>query len=326
MARLHALFLLMQPAHSWVSTSQHQRDAAAGSLQRLRESNGAINRVWNSPLEATSTDGLGGGLSFAYDTNLCDELLPSFSEASGLWGLTFVDCESIFAAIRTAFSTWSTNHPSLKFNDVTAECAALGDTTGGPFGRGCSRAEIYLTTGTNTSTQDSAATTLNEFRWEPNFFHPNGLRADPGAYVTTGSIVAFTTGDFSSGEYSRTASGANAICWYIDSTFCGGFHRLKQAYGADNVLLIGKSIIFVIWGLGIACTRPSSPASHALHEHIRAHCRLKRAAECVLSTSRPTLGLARRGFRDDLLICAKDHKDPCPRARQGRQEAAEAVY
>lgn len=39
---------------------------------------------------------------------------------------------------------------------------------------------------------------------------------------------------------------------YIDSTFCSGFHRLKTQMGADNVLLLGKAVIFIVWGLGIA--------------------------------------------------------------------------
>lgn len=252
--RLLLLELLVTPALAWVSTSQQQRDAAASTLDQLRASNGALNRVWNAPLEATNTEGLGGGLTFAYDPNICADLLPAFAESSGLWGVSFVNCDSITAAIRTAFASWSTNHPSLKFNDVTADCAMLGDTSGGPFGRGCSRAEIFVTTGTNSSSQDAAATTVNEFAWQPNFFHPNGERAEPGAYATTGSVVSFTSGNFRQRDF-RSTNGANAICWYIDSTFCAPFHRLKGELGADNVLLIGKSIIFIMWGLGIACAR-----------------------------------------------------------------------
>jgi hypothetical protein len=163
---------------SWVSTSQDQRDVAAASLEGLRRSNGALNRLWNTPTNRLSTAGLGGGLTFAYDPRICEDLLPAFSEATGLWGVSFVNCASIHAAIRRAFASWSTNHPTLKFNDVTADCAAAGDVSGGPFGLGCSRAEIFLTTRFNdsSSSQDAAATTVNQFQWEPYFYHPNGVQ------------------------------------------------------------------------------------------------------------------------------------------------------
>lgn len=167
MRQVGLLLLCCGTASAWITTSQHQRDAAAASLELLRKSNGALNRIWNAPTDATTSAGLGGGLTFAYDRKICEDLLPAFSEATGPFGgFSFVDCDTIYAAIRTAFSSWATNHPYLKFNDITADCAARGDFSGGPFGEGCSRAEIYLTTRANASSQDSAATTINEFVWE----------------------------------------------------------------------------------------------------------------------------------------------------------------
>ena len=112
------MLVLKLAAIGWVATSQRQRDSASLSLSALRESNGAVNRLWNAPADSSSVEGLNGGLTFAYDRSMCEKLLPAFSEASGLWGVSFVDCDSIFAAIRTAFASWSTNHPALKFNDV----------------------------------------------------------------------------------------------------------------------------------------------------------------------------------------------------------------
>ena len=209
------LLLLLPPVLGWVSTSQEQRDSSATSLAQLRASRGNLNRVWTYPPDATSSAGLGGGLTFAYDRKICDELLPAMSEASGLWGLRFVDCDTIFAAIRSAFASWSVNHPDIRacaparvsaallllvcarsrlggspsprvrplvsrrlscflppasyllptteFHDVTSDCLALNDASGGPFGRGCSFAEIFLTTTANSSAQDAAATTINQF-------------------------------------------------------------------------------------------------------------------------------------------------------------------
>lgn len=250
---LAAQWLTSHATMGWLLTTQEQADGTATTLDQIRASNGAISRMWHSPPDRTSTSGLGGGLTFAYDRKICDDLLPSMSEASGLWGTSFVDCDSIFAAIRSAFASWSSNHPSIKFHDVTADCLAKGDETGGPLGRGCSRAEIFLTSGSKNSSsgeQDAAATTQNQFAWVPEFHHPNGRIATSGVYATVGSIISFTADAYNPTSRSHYNS-ATPICWYIDSSFCSGFHELKRSVRAENVLLIGKLVIFVIWGLGL---------------------------------------------------------------------------
>lgn len=77
-----------------------------------------------------------------------------------------------------------------------------------------------------------------QFEWDPDFHHPSGIEALPGLYATKGSIIRF--------------SRSNGICWYMDSSFCEGFHQMKRDVGADTVLLIGRLIIFIVWGIGIA--------------------------------------------------------------------------
>ena len=52
---------------------------------------------------------------------------------------------------------------------------------------------------------------------------------------------------FSNGQFND-----NGICWYLDSSFCQGFHVLKQRYGAENVLTTAKVIMFLVWGFAIA--------------------------------------------------------------------------
>ncbi len=233
-----AVAALQAAVVAWLTTSQEQGDLASRSLAALVDSHGALNRVWPMPSEPFSTRGLGGGLTFAYDPSICDELLPAFSESDGLWGVSFVDCESIKAAIRSAFASWSANHPMLKFHDVTADCLATNDLEGGPMGVGCSRAEIWLSTTTNTTSQDAAATTINEFTWDGDFHHPSGVRAMPGLYATSGSIIRFAR--------------SHGVCWYMDSSFCEGFHRWKREFGPDAVLLLGR--------LGALRAPPPSPA------------------------------------------------------------------
>ena len=241
--RLLLLSVLLAGTDAWLTTSQEQGDSSALDLDLLASSNGAINRIWYLPEAAREHGGLGGGISFAYDEErICGDLLPAFSESANLWGASFIDCGSIKAAIRSAFASWTSNHPMLKFHDVTQDCNLAGDTTGGPMGIGCSKAEIWLTTTSNGTAQDAAATTLNDFRWASDFKHPNGVRAVPGLYKTVGSVIRFSNGQHSNA----------GICWYMDSSFCSGFHSLKAKYGAETVLLVGKLIMFVVWGLGIA--------------------------------------------------------------------------
>lgn len=251
--RLLLLAAAAQSSYAWVPTAWYMRDYNSLTLDDIRRSNGAVNRVWSLPPEVNSLRGLGGGITFAYDHKICDDLLPAMSEAVGLWGMSFVDCDTVFAAIRAAFASWSHNHPLLNFHDVTADCIAENNTKGGPFGRGCSRAEIFLTTTGNSSAQDAAATTLNVYEWETRFFHPNGIRASAGVWSTVGAIVAFTASSLKAEDSDEPESG---VCWYIDATFCSFFHQLKASWGAENVLLVGKILLFTIWSLGltISCT------------------------------------------------------------------------
>jgi hypothetical protein len=251
--RLLLLAAAAQSSHAWVPTAWYMRDYNALTLEDIRRSKGAVNRIWSLPPEVNSLRGLGGGITFAYDHKICDDLLPAMSESIGLWGMSFVDCGTVFAAIRAAFASWSHNHPLLNFHDVTADCIAENNTEGGPFGRGCSRAEIFLTTTGNSSAQDAAATTLNVYEWDTRFYHPNGIRASGGVWSTVGSIVAFTTSSFKAEDSGEPRSG---VCWYIDATFCSFFHRLKAEWGAENVLLVGKILLFTIWSLGLtlSCT------------------------------------------------------------------------
>jgi hypothetical protein len=103
-----------------------QYDTAALDLASIVATNGAINRIWTAPRDTLSSRGLGGGLTFAYDdVKICSDLLPAFSESATLFGVSFIDCNSIKESIRSAFASWSSNHPSLKFHDGGRCPAAL---------------------------------------------------------------------------------------------------------------------------------------------------------------------------------------------------------
>ena len=69
---------------------------------------------WTVPTEASSTQGLGGGLSWIMDDALCENLLKQFPERLIIRGLElgsaldFVSCTDIKSAIHRGFRTCTT--------------------------------------------------------------------------------------------------------------------------------------------------------------------------------------------------------------------------
>ena len=220
------LATVLPSAASWITSAQWIPDYTAQTLGRVQASRGAVNRLWTAPAHWTEPDGLGSGVTYAWDPQLCDALLPRFSE--DLWFTEFVTCNTLRAAMARAFATWSAHHPAIAFKDLTAACDDAGAwNTSGPSGRGCNAAEVFITTkwqdGTST---DTAATAISTFARNPNFHHTNGRPASTTeVYATTRAELGFST----------------ELCWYLDSTFCGWFHELKRAYGVEATALIGQA-------------------------------------------------------------------------------------
>ena len=98
---------------------------------------------WPLPQDTTSTVGLGGGLAWTQDADLCAALLDRFdAETFDYFGhrfLSFVSCEEITDALLRGFSTWSANHARISFFAATAECDARNHSA-----RDCALAEVVL--------------------------------------------------------------------------------------------------------------------------------------------------------------------------------------
>ena len=228
------LALSIACANAWVSTSQYHLDQAAVPLSTFKEREGAINRLWDFPVNSASNHGLGGGITYAWDPALCTVLQPSFSE--DMLGTGFASCEAIASSMRRAFTSWSSNHPRLKFFDVSLDCHLDRIRTGNTHDR-CRSAEIWITTGSNTSGDDAAATTTVQYGWNTDFHHTNGARAQAGVWEAVQADITFTT---------------TGMCWYLDATFCGRFHSLKAQMGVEKALLMWRFIIFGVWGIAVA--------------------------------------------------------------------------
>ena len=105
-----------------------------------------LGSLWTFPADALDTTGLGGGITFAFDPELCGRLMPLFRE--DIAGASFITCDDIKASVFRAFNAWGTNSRFFKFTDVTGECEKMGLLHDGqeeqPHG-GCAIAEIWIT-------------------------------------------------------------------------------------------------------------------------------------------------------------------------------------
>ena len=70
------------------------------------------------PEDSTSNAGLGGGIAFAIDESVYENILPNFRE--DMFYVNWLGRSDLRASIQRAFFSWSANHMKLKFTDVTA--------------------------------------------------------------------------------------------------------------------------------------------------------------------------------------------------------------
>ena len=131
-------------------------------------------------------EGLSGGLAFAIDPAFCARLRPVFREdrpGDGSLNLyRFITCADINDALARAMTTWSSNHPYVKFYNVSDECAAEGR------GRDCSIAEVYIEAASPSPSagMDSlAAYVVHNPSWRRGY--ANGERWEAGVRMTNGA-------------------------------------------------------------------------------------------------------------------------------------------
>lgn len=190
--------------------------------------------LWTTPADPLSTEGLGGGITYAVDTDFCNRILPQFREGSDLDKMFgFITCKLLRAALNRAFSTWSDNHPAISFYDVTERCEA---DHGGA--QGCPVAEVIISTDDSKDAPENSASGEGE---RAAFVIQNpqwGLLRTPSGLERMTFINQVAELKFST-----------KLCWYLDSTFCGAFHRHEIETGNYGVVLpTGKALFAILWG------------------------------------------------------------------------------
>lgn len=113
-------------ALGWTSVSQ----TLGTSLDQIRSTVGGddstanynadqlLGYLWTVPFDDTSTRGLGGGITYAWDPDLCEKIVPAFREDFNI----FINCRALRSGIHRAFNSWQDLHSTVKFHDVTEIC------------------------------------------------------------------------------------------------------------------------------------------------------------------------------------------------------------
>ena len=230
--------------------------------------------LWSRPTTEQPSLGLGNGITFAWDSRLCEALLSQFNE--DLPFARLVTCDSLRAAVTRAFASWSAHHPLIAFHDVTNECfggpplgepgsplylaPSAGSSSGGSLR--CTLAEVFIsseqpdavTASTSSAGGELAATAATSYITNPSarpFVSTNGVAASNTVFEANEALLSFNA----------------SLCWYLDSTFCSQFHQLKTYMGEREAIICGQFIIFFIW-LGAYAESESAERCTALPAHL----------------------------------------------------------
>lgn len=249
-------------AHAWITLSQSSFGASIEGIQQQLHGTftghpqSGLGFIWNYPVNSSDNRGLGGGITWAWDDALCDNLLPLFRE--DLFFYALVTCYDLKSAMHRAFDSWAANHRAISFVDVTEQCRKLH----GIVSKDCSLIEVWVSARPAGSVGSEAA------RATPKAVVNKGdgpagapFRYTNGRYATkldaaTGTqrplwIIETIGGEM---DFSTLRADGTPMCWYLDSTFCSTFHQLKKVASPDTVWSWGLGVTIVVTlGTGL-CT------------------------------------------------------------------------
>ena len=129
---------ILVASNGWVTISQSRHGAQLNTIKSQMAGEQldygpmvqqTLGYLWDLPASSTSTRGLGGGITWAWDPTLCDDLQPQFRE--DFFFIEYISCRDLKAAMHRGFSSWSANHPHIHFVEVTTECEHLDKERGG---------------------------------------------------------------------------------------------------------------------------------------------------------------------------------------------------
>ena len=182
-------------------------------------------KVWSYPANTIDDAGLGRGLAYVIDHDVCPSLLPNFVENQrGYWT---IDCTMVKDTIHRAFGTWGANSHSVSFYDNTPPSYESSSTR---------FSEIYVTT----STSQTEPVTVT-------------LTTSPTAPRSTGSTSGITLDMNNTMTITKaviTLAAKPVTAWYLDTGICDGVMRHESDIVSFAAFVVA---VFVIVGLAIFC-------------------------------------------------------------------------
>ena len=216
------LLIMAQPVLGWVLFSPVRRtrsekvyEDAVGSA--WRDSNSfnleLVSLRWGLPQSAYSDEALASGISFALHREFCSRLLPLFPEAATTG---FVTCTELQDTVKRAMDTWAINHKKIYFRDVTDQCRNITS-----LNVKCPAAELFIVPDELKATSPTIARDLAAYVTH------NTRNIDYLPYTTAGYWLNTGLGVRDVTMTIRAPLSPGDFCWYLDTTFCYGFHRAR---------------------------------------------------------------------------------------------------
>ena len=162
--------VLIATAPGWVTQMQSKYGVTPSNVAQAWEGieasagpYGTMGYYWHAPTRFDDNRGLGGGIAWAWDDDLCKEqshtdgydghaIFESQFEENIAWAPNFISCRDIRAAMHRAFQTWGDMHQAIHFIDVTEECRRLY----GKVESNCSLVEVFITHRTDDEVPEDA--------------------------------------------------------------------------------------------------------------------------------------------------------------------------
>lgn len=182
-------------------------------------------------LSLKSSYGLSSGITWAFAPDFCRKMLHLFPERKMALGtVATLTCDDLRIATQSAFDVWSSNHPHVRFRDVTDRCTSL------QHPEQCSDvAEVVMSASTMRSKGDVAAYVKIDYSsYDARPILTNGVQ--PKAGIGPRRAELFVAAD---------------MCWYLDTTFCEMMHNAGSTVvgslaSGGLVLRVALMLVFVV--------------------------------------------------------------------------------
>lgn len=264
LARLLPVLWAVCPVSAWITLTQARFGVRAEKIYNesigigVADPQATLGYLWAQPGLAREDRGLGSSITWAWDENLCDLIVPRFEEH--FWAIPLVSCASVKASVHRAFDTWAMNSRFLKFTDVSERCIAEGY-TGEPT---CPFAEIWVTPlnrsrmpalDSDPIVSKPIAVFTTDFRGTNGKVPTRTWVTNSTTIITGNTTTTLIETDSETRRVIETVggiislrTGKGKVCWYLDSGFCRPFHTWKHAWNSPSAAYaVGVTILFTLW-------------------------------------------------------------------------------